>query len=221
MRIAHPIFSQEIEAQDKIISIIIENQACFADFLTTLKTQIQGGSGNIVISENNKELNYSKNVEILSDFIYFEISRKNILNKINAEVEKIILAGENYESTMEISSRIESLIDNALMQLPGDLVCSQISAATIVKNAAIFIRDEYTSIPMKILDYMELVNEYEGKKLFVTVGFRDYVTDKEAELFFESVISHGYKILMIESHERKRFETEYRVVIDSDLCEIR
>lgn len=221
MRIAHPIFGQSIESQSDLVTIVIENQKCFLEFLTDLKNQIFGGTGEIVISQNNKEVNYSRNIEILNDFLFFDMGKKSILNKINAEVEKIILSKENYEATMDISSQIETLIDGALLQLPGDLVCSQITASAIVKSAAIFIRDEYTSLPLKILDYIELVNEYEQNKIFVTVNLRDYITDREMELFFESAISHAYKIIMIESKDRKRIENEDRIIIDSDLCEIR
>ena len=81
-------------------------------------------------------------------------------------------------------------------------------------------RDDYISLPEKLLDYMELVTEYECKKLFITYNLRSIVSDNETNLFLDSVLQHEYNVLMIESSEHSRLANEQRYIVDADLCEI-
>lgn len=89
-----------------------------------------------------------------------------------------------------------------------------------MKSAAPELRDDSSDLCEKLLDYFELVREFDRDKLFVLVNFRSYVSDDKFELFAQSVLSHGYRVFLIESSERKRASTENRLLIDKDLCEI-
>ena len=81
-------------------------------------------------------------------------------------------------------------------------------------------REDYDSLSEKLVDYFELVEKYDRKKLFIIYGMRSFVADKEMELFLETVLQHGYNVLMIESGERDRLPSESRYIVDSSLCEI-
>ena len=65
----------------------------------------------------------------------------------------------------------------------------------------------------------ELVRELLGERVFVLVNLREYFTREEAELFFQSALSHQFCILLLESRCHPRFAEEERLVIDGDLCE--
>ena len=67
---------------------------------------------------------------------------------------------------------------------------------------------------------MELIREFVGDKLFVTVNFRSWFDDDSTELFMKTVLEHKYKLLMLESSERKRLSSEKRIIIDEDMCVI-
>ena len=66
---------------------------------------------------------------------------------------------------------------------------------------------------------MELVREFDGDKLFVTVNMRDWFSDESIQAFMHTVLSHEYKVLMIEACSHSRLCEEQRVTIDMDLCE--
>ena len=82
------------------------------------------------------------------------------------------------------------------------------------------MREEYDSMPEKVIDYMELVRTFDRDKLFITVNMRAFMTDEEAELFLSTVLSYGYHMLMLESSAKPLLKSESRVIIDEDLCEI-
>lgn len=83
----------------------------------------------------------------------------------------------------------------------------------------IHLRDEYNDPLERLLDYMELVREFERDKLFVLVGMRSFFADREMELFFRTVLAHGYRVLLLDSIDRERSQYEKRLTIDKDLCE--
>ena len=67
---------------------------------------------------------------------------------------------------------------------------------------------------------MELVTEFERKKLFVLYNLRSLISDKEAELFLDTVLRHGYNVIMLDSSEHTRLPHEQRYIVDRSLCEI-
>ena len=71
----------------------------------------------------------------------------------------------------------------------------------------------------KILDYMELVREFDRNKLFITVNMRSFFDDELITEFMKTVVSHEYRILMLESNAYLRLTLEKRITIDADLCE--
>ena len=90
----------------------------------------------------------------------------------------------------------------------------------MIPNAAPELRDEYACISEKILDYMELVREFDRSKLFFTVNLRSFLSNDEAELFMQDVVSHGFHLMMFENREYPKCQMEKRLIVDKDLCEI-
>lgn len=71
-----------------------------------------------------------------------------------------------------------------------------------------------------ILNYMELIRELLGERLFVFVGMKDYFSDQDMQDFLYSVVSHKYLVLLMESRESVVLDKEYRVLFDNDICVI-
>ncbi len=80
--------------------------------------------------------------------------------------------------------------------------------------------EDYASLGEKLIDYMELAVEYLQKKLFVFVNLRSYISDREAQLFLDTVRQHKYHIILVESHESIKLKGEKRYIIDAAYCEI-
>ena len=89
----------------------------------------------------------------------------------------------------------------------------------ILKAIGIEIPDNYKDPLDKILDYMELVRDFDRDKLFIFVNLRSFFPDEKLKLFFEAVLSHGFQIMLIDGREYDRLNSERRVTIDKDLCE--
>ncbi len=221
MMFVHPeinyLFDTEIQ---QVQTLVIENQMFFFKLLTQIAEQIDGLDGKCVLSENDTPIPFSKNAEILDRFVPFDINRKPLLTKITSVLEKTAMIAEHYEKTMTILTELEKYLDEIAFSSDCSITFPKLSVSGIIKSASPELPDDYENLGEKILDYMELVREFDRRKLFFTVNLRSYISDADAELFMKSVISHGFHLIMLENKVYECSAYEKRLIIDSDLCEI-
>lgn len=220
MKLVHPHMQEIIKFEEnKVNSIIIENQQFFYEFINDIYNQLSGDEGKIVLSINNEPVDISKHLEMLTSFIPFEINKKPLLNKIYSTLEEHSQSSELYIETQNIISSVSKYIMSLTDYLDCGFEQKEITATSIIKMASPTLYDEYEEPMEKIIDYMELIRQFIGDKLFVFVNIRSYYTDDKMKLFFETINSHKFNILFLESIERTRLPFEKRLVIDNDLCE--
>ena len=106
------------------------------------------------------------------------------------------------------------------MEMVGNFEFPKISADSLIKAAGVQVENSYDSLGEQLLDYFELVQEYDMKKLFVLVNLRSYLSDEEMNLFLEGILNRRIEVLLLESTERKMLEYEERYIVDRDLCVI-
>ncbi len=221
MMFVHPEINWLFDTQQPCVNtLVIENQSFFLKLLTDISEQISGSEGKGVLSEKDTPIPFSKNAEMLDRFVPFELNQKSLLTKIAASLEKTALRADYYENTMQLLSTCENQLMQWAFERSCDIVFPKLSVSALIKAAAPELRDEYESLAEKILDYMELVHEYDRRKMFFTVNLRAYLTQEEAELFMKTIIAHQFHVIMLESHAYPRCDIEKRLTIDIDLCEI-
>ena len=207
-------------SEGRVNSLVIENQSLFLSLIQDIENQLRGLDGVSVLSEKEKIVPIEKRLELLAQFVPFELNRKPILNKITAELERTAVSGEFFQKAAELSSSLESFLAEISFELPIDVDFKKVDILSIIKASGIEIKDTYEKLGEKLIDYFELVTEFLGKKLFVTVNLRSYLSDEETEEFMKTVLSHEFEVLMIENREFSLLPFENRHIVDSDLCEI-
>ena len=88
--------------------------------------------------------------------------------------------------------------------------------AGILKGIGITLRDDYEDPLERLIDFMELVREFDRDKLFVLVGLRSFFANDRVELFLKTVLEHGYRVLLLDSIAREKLPSEKRLTIDND-----
>lgn len=200
--------------------LVIENQKKMTEVITDIVGQTEGTEGRSVLSKENKLLRIDRNLELLSQFIPFDLNRKALLNRITSQMQERALQGEFFEQTQKVLGLWEKLCLDVSMEFSGDFNFTKIAADTLFKAAGMEIENEYERLSEKLLDYFELVEAYEAKKLFVLVNVRSFLEDQEMEAFLEEIVKRGYEILFLENTEHAPLKYEKRYIIDADLCGI-
>lgn len=200
-------------------SLVIESPLFFRSFLTDLYEQYNGAEGQIVLSENDKQLNISSYVEIISNPLCYPLTNKAIINKITARMEQIANSEDFYLKTAEIMQRLEAHINELAFSLDCDVICNPCNIGSMLKAVGISVRDEYDDPLERLIDYMELVREFDKEKLFVFVNLRSCFSESEISWFFATAQNHGYRILLLDAKAEQKNGYEHRITIDKDLCE--
>jgi len=223
MRLAYPAFSELITFDtDRIPCMVIENRQLFRTFLCDVASAIDGCRTDLVLSDRDKILDNSKYIEVVTDFINFDLNQKSLITKIIGELERTAVSPEHYIKTQELLAEIDQAVGAWTVSFPCDIISSKISVSTLLKAVGIELRDEYDGHlgeVEKVLDYMELVREFDRDKLFITVNMRAYFDDSLIEQFMKTAISHEFRVMMLESNAYNILPNEKRTTIDTDLCE--
>lgn len=201
-------------------TLVIENQRKMYQIVSDIVEQTNGNDGRSVLSENNKILRIDRKLELLSQFIPFDLNRKSLINKITSKMQNAALQGEYYLQTQQVLAQWEKLCLDLSIEFPGDINFTKISADTLFKSAGIEIENQYERLSEKLLDYFELVEAYDDKKLFVLVNLRSFIEDSEMGVFLETIVKRSYNVLFLENAEHSALEYEKRYIVDADLCNI-
>ncbi len=206
--------------QEKTCCVVVENQRLLYKILEDLSGQMAGEAGIAVLSEDNKTLNIAKYCEVISQFAPFDINRKNLLTKIGARMHQLAVSDVHYLKMQELMTEWERYLMELSMEMVGNLEFPKISPDSLIKAAGVQLENTYDNLGEQLLDYFELVQEYEAKKLFVLVNLRSYLSDEEMHLFLEGIQARQIELLLLESTERRKLEPEQRYIVDQDLCVI-
>jgi len=169
--------------KEKCQSLVIENQAVWCSILNDMAEQLRGNEGKIVLSCNDKIIPLSKNVELISQFIPFDMNQKGLLTKIMNEMQKIAVNEQHFAQTTTTLSSWEKYLLELTADMVGNIGFSKINLESLIKSAGIEVESVYDNLGEKILDYFELVSVYDSKKLFVLVNLRSYLSEHEMKEF--------------------------------------
>ena len=201
-------------------SLVIESQDMFVRLLSDLSAQMEGLDGTCILSDKNVPVSFSKRAALLDVFVPFELNRKPLLGKILAALEQMANNAEHFEVSASVLASVERMLDSLILDIPCELVYTNISIGALLKAAAPQLNADNATLAEKILYYMDLVTQFDCERLFVMINVRSYMNDEDMQLFAQTIVTHNYQVLDIETSERKRLDGEFRVLIDEDMCEI-
>ncbi len=201
-------------------SIIIENQKLFLDTLMDISMQLCGNDGISVLSENDKVILIYKRVELLNQFVSFDMNQKNILNKVTSCMLNLATDATHFMETNQILADWERYLMNLSFSLKGNFEFTKVSTDTLIKAAGLKIEENYDNLGEQLIDYMELVQEYDARKLFIFVNLRSYMNDDDMDIFMQNILERQIEVLFMESSEHAILRHEKRYIVDADMCVI-
>lgn len=219
MRIATSLFSDVIEIEEGYVtSLIIENPNVFMGLLKNIYSSANCNGEDIVLSSDNKVVKGSKYLELITSFVPFDINEKRLLNKIISLLESVAIDENNYSDTMNILAIIERFMNQISEEMSCKLDFSSITITSLIKMCGVRIDDDSFSDIERVFNYMTMVRELLGEKLFVFVNMHSYFDKEEIQQFVNTVNYHKFYVLMLDSDEFGKLEGTNRIIIDKDLC---
>ena len=202
-----------------VTELIVENKNLFFEMVNCAAIQSDGAGGDFLLSVSGKPVEFSRYVDLTTQFAPFQINRKSLLTKLCSRLDQNALLPENYMKTRQLLCDLESLIHSIEYDFPFELNCRNIAIGPIIRALGPEF-DEGDKSPMeKIFSYMEIVRELDRERLFIMVNMRTYFSDENMEKFIESVCLHDFKVLLLENITFPKLKNTKRYTVDEDLCE--
>ena len=203
-----------------VTGLIIENAGFLYNFLNDLYKATEDIDCGMVVSENEQPIRLSKNVSAITDFIGFTTNQKSLLTKIVSELEKTACNGEFYEKTQRMLAYVENYVNELTFGYSCELSCEKLNVQSLLKGLGISLVDDYDSLEEKVLAYMDLAREFEGKKLFILYNLRCLIPADRLQLMINTAIEREHYLLIVDNMDYPILDNEKRIIVDSDLCEI-
>lgn len=204
--------------ENSFTSLIIEHQGLFRKTLEDFIAQLNGDTGEYIFSINDTPKPFRNHIELLQQWVPFELNSKTLQSALFKAVEKIALSRENFTATHHLLESIRSKIQTWALELPHETEVNELSVPSLLKAVGLTFTNR-ANLVEQIIAYCCLVRDLIGEKLFVFVNLRSYLNDSELDLLMTDLLSKKINILLLESTERSCRPTEKRLIIDTDLCE--
>ena len=222
MKFVYPEIDYVCTFQEGFVpTLVIEHKPLLLRFSQDIHRQLNGEDGKAVFSIGNTPKDISKYVEWIDNVYAFSLNQKSLISKISAALEKTALSAEHYQASQAMLSSVEAFLETISFDFPCSIYPTKLSIPALIKCAGIELAEDYTgksAIPEKMIDYMELVREFDKDKLFIISHMRQYFEDDVMRLFMQTVLSHGLHVLMLESVAYQKLPEERRLTVDSDFC---
>lgn len=210
----------ECDSRDYINTLVVENPSFLYDILMDINNQFAGNEGRTVVSETDKVLPLEKYTELIAQFVPFNINQKSLVNKLIARICDVAVDSDHFMQTTELMTSIEQYCMGLCLNLSGNIDFTKITSDNIIKASGVEFVDDYDSLSEKLLDYFELVREYDKEKVFILFNIRSVMSTDELQMFVDEILKRGFQVLLLDSTEYTILDKEKRVIIDKSLCEI-
>ena len=193
--------------ESAINEIAAENPRFFRDLYVDIKSGFDGDGEAFVLSDNNKEINISKNGILIENPIDLSFNDKKTANVLSNELVEI--AEEKFQKDIletESSVQIDWFEESPIKSL--------------FKAFGVVVKSDYDSHVEKLINYLTVAVELLNVKFIVFVNVKSYFSESELTEVCKFLNYNNVFTLLLESSVREKIGDEFRVIIDNDLCEI-
>lgn len=171
MMLSYPILENSIKFEENIIDIlVIENPKYYRDFIEQIWKLERDMDSTAFLSVNYEIINFAKTAQVIYFYGDMDFNNRKIIAKIIRDI--IAIANEEYYlETIDLISRTHNYISDILSELNIELSYEDIDIESLLKSIKLSVSEEYTTLLSKICDYIDLINQIFGKKIFIFFNF--------------------------------------------------
>ena len=215
------IFNSRSNSSEQCALWVIESPTMFAEYVQELCVQQAGGEGRFVLSENDKEVNIEKFVEIVINPFSVDINDKHILSRLYKELFKKAFGENMYLYTQKIISALNQYFAELEQQETYFLtVDKEIDMTAIFKVMGVKVESYADNYIQNISQYMKLIAELLSKRVVIFVNLGSYMEVDQIEEVIKEAAYNELAVLFIESSQKSFPKGVTQYIIDNDICEI-
>ena len=222
MRLINPDWGFQIQFEEtRVCQLIIESPSLMRQCIMELKEQARSDEGKYILLRGQKELRFSKQVEVIVDSLGVDVNNRKALNGLFGKLKERAYESDYYLLTNAFLANgmeyIEEIAAAETYALEWNL---EVDVSDMFKLFGVRLQRGEASLAEDLLQYMEAMREYCGIQLFLFANLKDDMEEGEMKVFYRDICYQKIPVLLIESREKYRLPEEKTWIIDKDLCEI-
>lgn len=219
MKIVHRGYNLAFSIEEnQVIVLSVENTRAYAELLQDIWNQSQGGEGGFILSEKEKVLKISKEVECIFNPFALECNDRKLVTHLYQQMKE---QADNFlmEETMQINTEINRFLDTLIFQIPFVLKHNQeFDILNLFKLYEVKFDSDVDTVLERIIEYLRVMSKICGIVLYVFVGLKHYLNPNELNELYQFAFYEKIKLILLESIHLPLNEGEKGWIIDADLC---
>lgn len=199
--------------------LVVENQLFARQLWQDLSTS---DSSALSFSCNGKAMTIGKEVDVLFNPVNLNFNNRRAIATLLKLLVKTSTSEEFYLPTNNFKSRVieylNKLIDSESFVF--DVEADDFTMDAIAKAVNLHIVSDDDDYIELLTDYMSMMVELAGVKLFVFINLRAIATEGELDRLMHNLANHDVDIMLVETKDMGKISVADRIVIDADLVEI-
>lgn len=219
MKLIHTEYNLELEIKEnQIVVLFIENTRAYCQLMQDLWNQVQGQEGHFILSEKEKRLKISKEMDCIFNPFSLNCNDRRVLNQLYQEIKE--QADSFYqEESARLNVTINSFLEHLLVQMPFALkydINFDIIGLSKLYHVEIDCGGE--SLLERIMDYLRVMSKICNVTSYVFVGLKQYLLEEELDQLYKFVFYEKIHLLIIETSQMPLLSVEKGWILDKDLC---
>ncbi len=215
------IDNELIVEDNKILNIEIYNKKFFYRFIKDLNL-IENGNAIEEISafnKQNEEINLTNKIEILSDFLDFDLYNK----KYSSDFQKYIVKNseeKNIDKIVKEYSKVYDLISNIvnLIDIPITIK-NDFDFESIIKSFK-FEVNFFDNLLNNLIDLLEVKLNLSKEKIYVFINLKSYLSNEDLLELYKYIFAKNINSIFIDTNKYDDLNDNVnKIIIDTDLDE--
>jgi|GEM_PF-6542267 len=201
------------------LSIECESQKYFSQLIANCKDILEDHIA--IIDENDKVINFGKDVLTLIDFYSIEQLSKTALGKLYKQLDVIYKDEDHFQYLTKIEKAVDDLlksIDQYNMDFEYEIPST---ISSYLKLCDVKLKNYSSSVYEDIINLSSLLGATKTYKAIVLVNAKSFFLEKELEEIIKSFLNYNQRIILIDNIiTDKKMVNQKKLVIDADLYDI-
>lgn len=221
MCLAHTKSSIKVDIEEGKTSVLVmENPIVMREYLLELETQLQGESGDFVLSVDYEPVSISKNLLLVKDPLNIDCNDKKILTKLYQNIADEEKMQSYVERDKFDKAYLEYLRELCLLSPLPLSYDERLSLGELLKSAHVVIDYIVGNYVENLWHYIRAMSDLLHIKLFVFVNLKCFLSNEEMDLLYRQCFYEQKQLLLIESFDSPFRTDEKKCVVDADGCVI-
>ena len=218
----HQTLNKQLEwrPSQHLCELVVESPIFLRQLLRDLT--VEDSSRQISVTEKGKSLHFEKDIDVILNPVKLDFNNRRAMTTLLKLLVKTSLSEDFYLSTNKLKSKIIKYLDGVISaeDFEFEVSTNDFMIDSLAKAANLHIVGDEDDFVELVTDYMAMMADLTGIKLFVFINLRSLITEDELGRLRHNLNNHQIDVLLVESLDRGVIDGVSRIVVDEDVCEI-